>query len=302
MGAPYVNSGSASVYAGSGTLSVPGTSGSSDGTGASATFAGVSGIAIDTSYNLYVTDTVNKNIRKITAYNPVVSTYYGSSTIFGTPKAIAYNVQRNLLLIADSGKDQMYAISSVLTTPSGYIDRTLWPLGAAGGLPSCVTYDPTTLACYAGDSIMQFIYKRTNVGQTWSSYSNPTFGLVTSSAAGICCDSTGAIYTCHTKHYITKTITSPLGATLFAGSANTPGFQNGNGSNALFNNPTGIVADSYGNLFVCDTGNNAIRKITPSGDVTTFVTGLNSPIHICIDPSNIMYVTNSGSNNIVRIV
>ena len=57
--------------------------------------------------------------------------------------------------------------------------------------------------------------------------------------------------------------------TTFAGSA-TAGYADGQGQGAMFNNPQGVVADSQGNIYVADSFNNYIRKITPDGTVTTF--------------------------------
>jgi sugar lactone lactonase YvrE len=56
---------------------------------------------------------------------------------------------------------------------------------------------------------------------------------------------------------------------LFAGATNVPGYADGKGNAARFNSPTGIAADSQGNLYVADTGNHVIRKITPDGTVST---------------------------------
>ena len=47
------------------------------------------------------------------------------------------------------------------------------------------------------------------------------------------------------------------------------GFRDGQGAVARFNAPSGIVLDELGNLYVADTGNHAIRKVTPDGAVTT---------------------------------
>ena len=53
------------------------------------------------------------------------------------------------------------------------------------------------------------------------------------------------------------------------------GYKNGNSNEALFNYPTGMALDEKDNLYVADTGNNAIRKITPEGIVSTFYKELN---------------------------
>jgi len=63
----------------------------------------------------------------------------------------------------------------------------------------------------------------------------------------------------------------------FAGSGFS-GYVDGVGQLTMFNNPSQIVADSSGNLFVLDAGNYRIRKITPDGTVSTFVGGGNSSL------------------------
>jgi sugar lactone lactonase YvrE len=55
----------------------------------------------------------------------------------------------------------------------------------------------------------------------------------------------------------------------FAGSGD-QGAQDGMGEAATFNHPSGIAVDSLGNIYVADTDNNKIRKITPDRIVTTF--------------------------------
>ena len=57
--------------------------------------------------------------------------------------------------------------------------------------------------------------------------------------------------------------------TPLAGQPGISGFRDGSGSNALFNNPLGVAVDLAGNVYVADTYNSTIRKITPAGVVTT---------------------------------
>jgi streptogramin lyase len=102
----------------------------------------------------------------------------------------------------------------------------------------------------------------------------------------------------------------------FAGSAGVTGFVDGNGAAARFNYPTGVVIAPGGNLFVADTTNNTIRKITPTGDVTTFagvenVTGFDDglgaaalfdhPGGLTVDGAGNLYVADTGNSTIRRI-
>jgi hypothetical protein len=71
------------------------------------------------------------------------------------------------------------------------------------------------------------------------------------------------------NHLIRK-IASNGNVTTFAGTSGAPGSTDGIDSVAKFSEPRGIKIDSYGNLFVADTFNHLIRKITPNGFVTNF--------------------------------
>src|SRR5437764_5037702 len=51
------------------------------------------------------------------------------------------------------------------------------------------------------------------------------------------------------------------------------GYLDGQGTQTMFNNPSAVVADSSGNLFVLDNGNARIRKVTPNGAVSIFAGG-----------------------------
>jgi len=101
------------------------------------------------------------------------------------------------------------------------------------------------------------------------------------------------------------------GGAVFAGSLTAvSGNSDATGSNALFNAPSRIVADSNGNFYVSDTSNHSIRKVTQFGVVTTvFGTGssgsslttLNSPRGIDLDSSNNLYIADFSNNRILSI-
>jgi len=92
------------------------------------------------------------------------------------------------------------------------------------------------------------------------------------------------------------------------------GYSNGPAALALFSSPSGLCLDAAGNLFVADSGNNVIRKISATGEVTTVAgTGLagaqdgasadaqfNGPTGVCVDSSGNLFVADAGNCYRVR--
>jgi hypothetical protein len=79
------------------------------------------------------------------------------------------------------------------------------------------------------------------------------------------------------------------------------GFVDGPGVTARFSTPSGLALDEAGMLYVADTGNDAIRRISPSGDVSTVARGLNGPIGIAIDPRGRLVAADSYNDRLVVI-
>lgn len=115
-------------------------------------------------------------------------------------------------------------------------------------------------------------------------------------------------------NYINYAQTNPPNVTLLAGNGG-QGNNNGTGSIASFNGPTGLAVDTGGNVYVADFTNNMVREITPAGVVTTLAgsgipgaangPGINAsfyrPAGVALDASGNVYVTDSG-NNLIREV
>jgi hypothetical protein len=115
-------------------------------------------------------------------------------------------------------------------------------------------------------------------------------------------DRSGNIYVADGTDNVIRKITPAGVVTTLAGSGQA-GFANGTGAAASFNKPAGLVADAAGNVYVADSYNWAIRKITPAGVVTTFAGGAFGaadgtgtattfwpPYAIAIDASDNLYV------------
>ena len=128
----------------------------------------------------------------------------------------------------------------------------------------------------------------------------------------ICIDTNGNLFVTDWSNHKIRKITPAGVVTTFAGS--TIGFQNGIGTNAKFNYPVGICIDSDNNLYVADSDNQRIRKITPSGLVTTIAGGTYGiadgvgsaaqfkwPEILCLDTQNNLIVGDAASGRIRKI-
>ena len=131
---------------------------------------------------------------------------------------------------------------------------------------------------------------------------------------GVGTDAAGNVYVADESNNAIRLITTAGVVSTFAGNG-VSGFANATGTAATFNNPASTAADTAGNVYVADNGNNVIRKITPLGVVTTFAgsgvrgaangTGtaasFNQPEALAIDAAGNVYVADMGNNLIRKI-
>lgn len=126
-------------------------------------------------------------------------------------------------------------------------------------------------------------------------------------------DSKGNIFVTDTGNNAIRKISNNIVYT-FAGNGEA-GYADGYGKKAKFNLPSGITIDKEDNLYVADSLNNVVRKITPSGEVSTYAgvqreiggyadgeigsARFNEPSDLSIDKNGVLYVTDSG-NQIIR--
>ncbi len=264
-----------------------GTGGTTDGTGTAARFWGPSGIVFDSSGNLYVADTGNDSIRKITS-SGVVTTFAGLSGTSGTtdgtgtaarfsnPIGIVFDSSGNLFVV-DSANYTIRKITSggVVTTFAG----TVGSGGFSDGIGvSAKFYVPGGIVIdsngnlFVADAYNHAIRKITSggvvstfAGTVGSSGVNDGTGTSAkfNLPVDISTDSNGNFYVSDYANYTIRKITSGGVVTTIAGTAGSSGSSDGMGVSAKFKNPRGITVNSNGNLFVTDGGNHTIRKIVP---------------------------------------
>jgi sugar lactone lactonase YvrE len=310
-----------------------GTQGSADGTGSAASFAWPQGIAVDASGNVYVADTYNYTIRKITSKG-VVTTLAGTAGVWGStdgtgsaasfawPQGIAVDASGNIY-VADTENCTIRKITSagVVTTLAG----TAGNFSSTNGTGPAASFEyPWGIAVdasgnvYVADTENSTIRKITSKGVVttlagtagvWGSTDGTGSAASFDWPRGIAVDASGNVYVADTSNETIRKITSAGVVTTLAGTAGTQGSTDGTGPAASFDGPVGIAVDASGNVYVVDWGNPMIRKITPEGVVTTIIgssdnqttslgplpASLYEPSYVAIDSTGNLYITVSNA-------
>jgi sugar lactone lactonase YvrE len=259
-----------------------GVQGSSDGTGSAARFYQPSGVTVDGSGNVFVADSANYTIRKVTS-GGVVSTLAGLAPSPGSTNGTGSSARLNCPFgVAVEGGGNVYVADT-----TNHTIRKVTPAGVV-----------STLAGLAG-----------NMGSSNGTGSSARFY----SPTGVALDSSGNIYVVDQGNHTIRKVTSAGVVTTLAGLAGSSGSSDGTGSAARFNNPTGVAVDGGGNLYVSDTNNSIIRKVTPGGLVSTLAglagnsgnvhgTGSNArfnfPTGVAVNGSGTVFIADTNNNNI----
>ncbi len=116
---------------------------------------------------------------------------------------------------------------------------------------------------------------------------------------GIVKDSNGNLFVAEENGNVIRKITPSGVVTTFAGNG-TNGFLDATGTAAIFANLGSLAIDNQNNIYVGDFGNDRIRKITPSGVVTTLVI-ITNPYGICIDPTKTFLYVVGNSRRVFKV-
>lgn len=266
-----------SAFAGSGVA------GATDGPGSTASFNGLFGIACDAGGNLFVNDAFNNKIRKITP-DGTVSTFAGTGAEGNTDGPVATATFKGLKGICFDKAGNIYVSNG------GYKNIRK------------ITTD-NMVSTFAGSLTGAS-------GQADGTGTAATFG----DPENVVTDANNYVFVADEGNQTIRKITPGATVTTFAGSSNTPGLIDGTAGAAKFSSPEALGIDPSNNLFVGESFNNTIRKVTPGAVVTTYAgngtrgnedgTGVTSfyyPSGIAVDASGNLFVVDR-FNRSIRMV
>jgi sugar lactone lactonase YvrE len=272
-----------STVAGNGTAGFKG-----DGSAATAASLDLpSGVAVDSAGNLYISDSNNNRIRKVTAAG-IISTIAGNGTAGYNGEGAAVNTQMNFPVgVALDTAGNLY-----IADPENRRLRKLTPAGIISTL--------------AGDGTAGF-------GGDGASATSAVLAF----PLGVALDSSGNVFIADYDNNRVRKVT-PFGLITTVAGTGSPGFSGDEGpaiAAKLFK-PYGLAVDSGGNLFIADSYNQRVRKVSPAGVISTFAgNGRNAfagdggpatqaqfyPFGIGLNSAGNLYIADWSNNRIRRV-
>ena len=330
-----------STVAGTGVASYSG----DGGPATSAALNNPEGVLADSAGNVYIADSRNSRVRKI-APNGIISTIAGNgtdaypsdgvpatNTSLVSPAGMALDATGNLYVAQESwSRIRKINTAGIISTVAGS-NSTNGFSGDGGPAASASLYDPRDVAMdaagslYIADSQNNRIRKVTPDGTISTLAGNGSFhssgdggpatGASLDTPVGVAVDAAGNIYIADEDSSRVRKVTAGAGGLISAVAGNgTPSFSGDGGpaSAAAIFTPAGAAVDAAGNVYIVDSGNDRIRKVTTGGTISTVAGGGTqdgdgipatsarmAPTAMAVDVSGNLYIADSGTRRIRKV-
>ncbi len=333
--------GTITTVAGSGTRGYSG----DGGPATSANFWNPVGVAVDGNGNLYIADSNNNRIRMVSAGGTITTVagnggnvYSGdggpaASASLSYPYAVAIDGSGNLY-IADLMNRRIRKVSAdgTITTVAG--NGTPVYSGDGGPAASASLQSPYGVAVDGGGNfyIADYYNQRTrkvsadgtittvagNGANGFSGDGGPAASARLSYPSGVAMDGSGNLYIADQYNQRIRMVSAGGTITTVAGSGATVYFgDSGPATSASLSNPSGVVVDGGGNLYIADPNNNRIRKVSAGGTISTVAgngiygfsgdggpaasASLSFPFGVATDGGGNLYIADSNNNRIRKV-
>ena len=261
------------------------------------------GVALDSSANLYIADRCNNRIRKVAAATGIITTFAGSSSAtslgdggpateaqISTPRAVVVDASGNLL-IADSAHHRIRKVSAATGIISTVAGNGGWGTSGDGGpaIGAQLQYPLAIALSGAGNLYIADSHRIRQVSATegsiatvagngtamYSGDGGPAANAQIGQSNDVALDGDGNLYIANTVNYLIRKVIAATGVISTIAGNGTEGFS-GDGFPAVgaqFSRLSGLAADGPGNLYITDSGNQRIRKIAAATGMITTVAG-----------------------------
>jgi len=315
------------------------------GNAVSCEFNKPSDVTVDSSGNVYVADTANAAIRKITT-DGLINTIAGNEAVgfagdggaatsasLLAPVSVAVDSSGNVFILQNGdGRIRKVDSKSNINTVvgSGTLgfggDGTSTPLQMQMNSPTGLTVDSSG-NLYVADSLNLRIRKiassggvSTIAGNGVLSYSGdggPALSAQMNAPQAVAVDSAGNLYVADSGNNVVRKISKGIITTIAGTGSAGSGGDNGAAATAQLNSPQGVAVDSAGNVYIADTINAKVRKVTPGGTISTVAGNgtpgfggdggaatsaqLYTPVGVAVDSAGNLYIADFGNGRIRKV-
>ncbi|HUE02255.1 MAG TPA: IPT/TIG domain-containing protein [Bryobacteraceae bacterium] len=264
-----ISNGNISTVAGNGTAGFA-------GDGKSATASGTelnspSGLQVDSKGDLYIADTDNYEVREVTGGTiNTVAGDNGSGASFGGDLAAATSAQLwNPCSVAVDPSGNIY-IADAYNNVVRVVCETQTPAACTNNAFGSIVWAAGDINTFAGSNAK---------GAGYTGDGGPATGAEVNNPEGVLLDPAGNLYISDSGNYVVRRV-DPSGiiTTVVGDGTGIPGYSGDGGpaTQAKLSDPKGLALDTYGNLYIADSGNSVIRMVTPGGTITT-IAGTGTP-------------------------